>query len=240
MSHQNSSHVIGQLKNFQQVAFLEPNDKRLSPPKGIDPREWATHLAHISAREPGNLLNHVRRIYLHTALNENNQLFGAMLDLYLVLGDKGDRLRQRLLNLTNNLLSQNMQDLFISHQKKGLLSNQPLPPNQYAVLGNFFSGGVRLVLQQKAEPEPSREHDPLELAREELNYGDISVAQQILEEALLQNPKRLGLHYGLLEIYKHTQSLDHLISMKEQLGDDVTIARAAWNQMQKTLEGMTN
>jgi hypothetical protein len=237
MPHIHASHAIGDFSHLQQTAFLEPDGNSLSPPKKIDPEKWATHLAHISAQEPSNLLNHVRRIYLHFALDQVNPLFGAMLDLYLALGNKGERLRHRLLNMTNTLLPQEMQDLFITHQRSGLQFNQPLPPNQYSVLGNFFSGGMRLVTQQNAETQaPSREHDPLELARDELNYGDITVAQQILEEALLQTPQRLGLHYGLLEIYKHTQSLNDLIAMRGRLGDDVTIAEAAWNQMQKSLE----
>jgi hypothetical protein len=240
MPADHTHHTIGAFRHLLQTAFLEPNNKQLSPPATVDPDQWATHLAHLASLEPGNLLNHVRRIYLHLALNEPNELYGAMLDLHLVLGDKGERLRHRLLKIARNLLPQEMRDLFISHQHTGLQSHQPLPPSQYSVLGNFFTGGIRLVTQQTADIQPNgRETDPLELAREELNFGDICVAQQILEEALLQSPRRLGLHYGLLEIYKHTQSIDDLLAMKKRLGDDIAIAQSAWNQMQKTLEHKT-
>ncbi len=237
MSPTLSSPSSSDLSHLQQTAFLEPTDNRLSPPTKVDPVLWATHLAHISAQEPGNLLNHVRRIHLHLAHKQPEELFGAMMDLYLALGDKGIQLRHRLLKHASKLLSQEMQEIFINHQQEGLQPQQPLPPCAHSVLGNFFTGGLRLVTPQKAENQPaSREIDPLELAREELNYGDITVAQQILEEALLQSPKRLGLHYGLLEIYKHTQSLDDLLAMRERLGDEIGIARAAWNQVQKGLE----
>jgi hypothetical protein len=160
-----------------------------------------------------------------------------MLDLYLALGDKGERLRQQLLRKARKLLSQEEHYLFLSHHQQGLQSHQPLPASPYSVLGNFFSGDMHLIKVQKAEPEPvSREIDPLELAHQELNYGDITVAQEILEEALLKSPQRLGLHYSLLEIYKHTRSLDCFLAMKRRLGDGPTIAQTAWNQMQKTLE----
>lgn len=216
---------------------MQPGDMRLSPPKGVDPDQWAAHLAHISAREPGNLLNHVRRIYLHLLRKQQNALYGAMLDLYLALGDKGERLRHQLLNKASKLLSQQEHELFLTHHREGLQSDQPLPASQHSVLGNFFSGGMRLVEEQQTGQEPhSKDIDPLELAKEELDYGDISVAQQILEEALLKSPQRLGLHYGLLEIYKHTRSLDDLLSMRARLQDDIAIARTAWNQMQKALE----
>jgi hypothetical protein len=203
----------------------------------VDHDQWATHLAHISSREPANLLNHVRRIYLHLGRKESDALYGAMVDLYLALGEKGAGLRHNLLQQTRNLISQEQYELFFNHQQQGLKSHQTLPTSQHSVLGNFFSTKKRLVIESKVEQAPAeREIDPLELAREELNYGDITVAQQILEEAVLQSPKRLGLHYSLLEVYKHTRSLDDLLSMKARLGDNIGSAQSAWNQMQKTLE----
>lgn len=237
MSPDQAPHHIGELRQLKQAVFLQPSDNRLSPPVGVDPDQWATYLAHISAREPANLLNHVRRINLHLALKQSDPLYGAMLDLYLALGDKGGRLRHHLLQKARGLLSQERRDLFLTHSQQGLKSHQTLPASQYSVLGNFFSGEMSLVTEQSLDQQSAdREIDPLELARQELDFGDISVAQQILEEALLQSPKRLGLHYGLLEIYKHTRSLDDLLAMKERLGDDVEIAQSAWNQMEKTLE----
>lgn len=220
-----------------EVYFQEPSNQGLKIPKGINPERWATHLAYLSAREPANLTNHVRRIYLHLKLKQPDALYGAMLDLHLVLGDKGGSLRGSLLRKAKNLLAKKHYNLFRSHNTQGLRRTQLLPASQHSVLGNFFSGGRNLVSELKTQSKPSEKGvDPLELAREELNYGDIAVAQQILEQALLQSPKRLGLHFGLLEVYKHTRSLDDLLNMKEQLGDGVAIAQAAWNQTQRLLE----
>ncbi len=231
------SHAIDKPRLSSQVVFHEPSDNRLSPPKGVEPNQWATHLAHIAAREPGNLLNHARRVYLHLALKQPNALYGAMLDLYLTLGEKGGHLRQHLLQKASKLLSPEEHDLFLTHLQQGLQPHQPLPACQHSVLGIFFSGAKPLVTEQNAEHHPAnREIDPLELAKQELDYGDISVAQQILEEALMKSPDRLGLHYSLLEIYKHTRSLDDLLAMKKRLGDNSAAAQAAWNQMQKTLQ----
>jgi hypothetical protein len=222
---------------FVQAAFLDIPAWSLTPPKDFDLKQWATHLAHRSAQEPRNLLHHVRRIYLHIALKEPKELYGALLDLYLALGDKGERLRLRLFAKAKPLLPQEQTELFTRHQESGLQTQQPLPPSQHSVLGNFMTGAKRLTTQQSVTGKPTEwAGDPLELAREELNFGDISVAQQILEEAVMQSPQRLGLHYGLLEIYKHTHSLEDLISMRARLGDDLGLAQSAWNQTQTALE----
>jgi hypothetical protein len=202
--------------------------------------QWATHLAHTSSREPDNLLNHVRRVFLHLELRQSDPLYGAMVDLYLVLGDKGENLRHNLLKQSKGQLSPELYDLFLTHFKQGLQPHHSLPASQHSVLGNFFSGGMRLVSEPIVEQEPDiREVDPLELAREELSYGDVTVAQKILEEALIRSPKRLGLHYSLLEIYRHTRSLDDLLNMQERLGDGIQSAKAAWNQTKKALVGMS-
>jgi hypothetical protein len=222
---------------FQQVVFHESDIRGLGIPRGVDLDRWATHLAHLSAREPGNLLNHVRRFYLHLARRQADGLYGAMLDLYLVLGDKGSSLRGRLLRESRKLLPQERFDLFLTHYKKGLQRNQPLPASRYSVLGNFFSGRMTLVSERKSLKEQVRERvDPLEQAREELNYGDVATAQQILEAALLRMPQRMELHLELLELYSHTRSLSDLVKMQTRLGEDVEIALAAWDQTRSKLE----
>jgi hypothetical protein len=163
-----------------------------------------------------------------------------MVDLCLVLGDKGENLRHNLLKQSRGQLSPELYDLFLTHFKQGLKPHHPLPASQHSVLGNFFSGEMRLVSEPIFEQESDvREVDPLELAREELSYGDVAVAQKILEEALIQSPKRLGLHYSLLEIYRHTRSLDDLLNMQERLGDSIQSAKAAWNQTKKALVSMS-
>ncbi|MEJ2590778.1 MAG: hypothetical protein P8178_05135 [Candidatus Thiodiazotropha sp.] len=220
-----------------QTAFMEPRDNRLGLPRGVNTERWATYLAHRCAREPGNLLNHVRRFYLHLARRQSDALYGALLDLSLVLGDKGSNLRGRLLRKARDLLAREHYDLFLTHYKHGLQNNQPLPPSRHSVLGNFFSGRMTLVKPPVSQKEPVRERiDPLVQAREELTYGDVETAQRILEAAVLRLPHREELHLELLELYTHTRSLDDLVRIQTQLGDDVAVARAEWERTRSMLE----
>jgi hypothetical protein len=232
-----SPYSLRELNLSRQVVFNEPNNKGFGVPRDVNPDRWATYLAHLSAREPGNLLNHVRRIYLHMARGQSDELYGAMLDLCLVLGDKGGSLRGRLLHDAKKLLLREHYDLFLTHYKHGLQRNQPLPASRHSVLGNFFSGRMTLVKQQKSLKQPARERvDPLEQAREELNYGDVATAQRILEGALLRLPERVELHMELLELYTHTRSLSDLLKMQARLGDDVAVAQTEWDNTRELLE----
>ncbi|MEJ2619251.1 MAG: hypothetical protein P8163_03110 [Candidatus Thiodiazotropha sp.] len=203
----------------------------------MEPQLWSNHLAYRSAREPENLLNHVRRIYLHLETNQTEELYGAMLDLFLVLGDRGSALRKRLLKKAKSRLPSDTFEMFANNLKEGLRKNQPYPTSPYSVLGNFFDEGLSLFDEVgPSEAESGKSADPLELAHEELTFGDISVAQEILEKAILASPERMGLHFGLLEIYKHTRSLSDLIRMQQQLGEHTDIAKTSWKKTRQYLE----
>ncbi|MCG7985810.1 MAG: hypothetical protein JAZ20_17070 [Candidatus Thiodiazotropha weberae] len=220
-----------------QLTFHEPTHQGLKLPKEVEPRLWANHLAYRSAREPENLLNHVRRVYLHLQLKQAEALYGAMLDLFLVLRDKGESLRNGLLNKAKTVLESDAFELFAKNLKQGLQKNQPYPISQHSVLANFFDGGLTLVdLDAESNEHAGGRIDPLEVAQEELTFGDIEVAQEILEKALLSSPERMSLHIGLLEIYKHTRSLSSLLEMQDRLGDHIKVAQSAWMETRYYLE----
>jgi hypothetical protein len=220
-----------------QVIFHEPRNQGLKIPEAVEPEQWATHLAYLSAREPGNLVNHVRRIYLHLELKQPDPLYGAMLDLYLILGDKGASLRRRLLRMSKSDLPADLYTLFASNWEQGLKRSQSFPISQYSVFGNFMQGEFKLIDEGSAVKQTRvKQMDPLDMAHEELTFGDISVAQAILEDAILATPHRMGVHYSLLEVYKHTHSLSDLLKMQEKLGDNVSVAQSAWKQTREYLE----
>jgi hypothetical protein len=67
------------------------------------PRVWcdrrtSDYLAHCVARNPRDLRAHARRIAVHHALGEYLDLAAAVIDLFIVLGDKGTSLKRLLFN----------------------------------------------------------------------------------------------------------------------------------------------
>jgi hypothetical protein len=65
-------------------------------PKVWCDRRTADYLAHCVARNPGDLRAHARRIAVHHALGEDQELAAAVIDLFIVLGDKGVALKRLL------------------------------------------------------------------------------------------------------------------------------------------------
>jgi hypothetical protein len=66
-------------------------------PKVWCDRRTADYLAHCVARNPRDLRAHARRIALHHALTEDDDLAAAVIDLFIVLSDKGASLKRLLL-----------------------------------------------------------------------------------------------------------------------------------------------
>ncbi len=60
-------------------------------------RRTADYLAHCIVRNPRDLRAHARRIAIHRALGEDEDVAAAVVDLFIVLGDKGASLKRLML-----------------------------------------------------------------------------------------------------------------------------------------------
>jgi hypothetical protein len=74
------------------------NISAINLPKVWRDRRTADYLAHCIARNPRDLRAHARRIAVHHARGEDQDLAGAVIDLFIVLGDKGKSLKHLLLD----------------------------------------------------------------------------------------------------------------------------------------------
>jgi hypothetical protein len=73
------------------------NISAINLPKVWRDRRTADYLAHCIARNPRDLRAHARRIAVHHARGEDQDLAGAVIDLFIVLADKGASLKRLLL-----------------------------------------------------------------------------------------------------------------------------------------------
>lgn len=170
------------------------------------PEEWRKplyeHLSHCIARNPKDLRSHVRRILLEKARNSNQGLFASLIDLFLVLENKGLSLRQRMLHIAQDSLTEEQNDKLEGSLARGLQPTE-YPELEWCILCQGILGTRSLVLVKETTIDQTR--DPLVEAREYLEYSQLDNARILLEQAILAAPERIDLHMELLDIFRLTQ-----------------------------------
>lgn len=217
--------------------FLIARWRGLSPPPRVSPSRFEDYLAHAVARYPGDLKAHTRRIYYYARVGNGAGVFGALLDLFLVLGSRGVALRRRLFDSARRYLTADQRALFVAHYLRGIDRSEPLPATSYSILGNFFSGTLRLV-NSSARTAPSGclgIRDPLAQARDLWSYGQQEQARYLLENLLLASPLREDVNEELLNLYVRTADREAFRRMVKRLNDRRTALPEAWKEVAEQL-----
>ena len=181
---------------------LLPQTRRLLrdfPVAGLE-RPYLQHLEQRILRNPRDLLSHVRRLFLASALRDRDSIMGALADLFLVLGQHGWNLRARLLGLVEDQLTPQQYGFFVAHLENGLDATEAMPDIQQSRLSKRVFGTTKIVARSK---DDSRIADgPVSLARESLANGQYDVALVLLEGALDSDPGDKDVCEELLRLYR--------------------------------------
>ncbi len=197
-------------------------------------RELKAHFSHAVMRTPGDLRLHVQRLLLH-ADTHDPAILGALCDLYQVLKDRGAPLRRRMLALARPLLCRIDHQALRQRLEKGAQVHAPTPSRtQEAVLDAGITGTTRLI--DKRSPQQLPGEDPLDSARQQLEYGQAELARETLERAVLMDPARLDLHLALLEIYRHLRDRHHVEAVWQSLQGIHNPAATEWRRLLNQLE----
>lgn len=92
--------------------------------EGAD-RAMLNHLAAHIETKPSDLLGHTRRILIAIDLKEPDELFGALVDLFIAKGDSAVNVRANLLQRATGLLSTAQQSFLRQHLVNGLTPQTP-------------------------------------------------------------------------------------------------------------------
>lgn len=196
---------------------------------GADGNEVQDYFAHLIARYPGDLRTHVQRINFHVARGGAERTYGALLDLFIALGAKGESLRKRMLQTAHPILTAETFELFSVNFERGISSTDVTPTTGSSVLTKGVQGTSQLVTRMDANHASSQ--DALAEAHACLEYGQISEAQSILEQALLAQPEREALHQDLLEIYQSTGDRQRFYEMLDALDKNQNPYSELWELM---------
>ena len=183
-----------------EVSLLPPTRRLLRdfPVPGLE-QPYLRHLEQRVARNPRDLLSHVRRLYLAHALGDVATITGALTDLFLVLGTHGYRLRRRLLELVRPQLTAKQLVFFEKHLEHGLDGNEAIPEIPMSRLSKHILGTTRIV--HRPQTDSPNSDSPVQLARDSIAKGHYDVAQAVLEGALESDPGNTEVSKALVELY---------------------------------------
>ncbi len=190
-------------------------------------------LSHRVSRTPHDLKVHLHRIIASHYSRQPESLYGALLDLFIVLDKKGFLLRQRLFNK----FSVSLQEFQLTALKQTLVLGaaklESLPHSRCSRFSKGVVGSTHLVIKTG---EPSQhQFSVLDEARDLIDSGLIEDARMILEQALIQQPDDEHVSRELLELYKCTKNTYAFVAIYAQLNDHSLALASEWDVLAETL-----
>lgn len=182
--------------------FWREEFAKLKLPANADPQGVYAYLTRQVCRRPGKLQFHVCRIQA-AALLDQEAVYAALLDLFWILGEKGQSLKQRVVGWAQGRLDADrlaaLQECLTGGLKVRQLPFSPRSALHSGMWGQEVNLPSRTVETRK---------DPLVAARLCLELGQLDQAQEILTEQLKAKPDCLEVKQALLEIYLATQNAE--------------------------------
>lgn len=227
--------IINQeINDFIAPCFCNKEHWIKSPPNH-DVEIIADYLDHQVSKKPFDLTSHLQRFSLHRYHKHPEKTYAALLDLFIVLGNKGLPLRQRLLCQASRVIAREHYH-FLSATLPDVFSvtcDTPLHHLSVLSMGRMLE---KEIVQQVCSADVPNNETPLQIAQDLLNSGQIRQAQEILESALLVTPDHHDTSYELLQIYHHTQDRESCIQMLKKLSAEKLAAREQWVDLIITLD----
>ena len=217
---------------------LLPETRRLVP--NFQTSGWLAHYPHFLEkkihRNPRNLLSHVQRTLLHHSKSDANATYGALIDLYLVLGSRGRALRKNLLEKTKALFSENQLSFLSQHLDSGLKAEHLTS----AISGTCLSAGTDgdLMIVNRTDIDKAENANPLMLAREYLKQKDPSTARTLLEGSLQTDPGQEDNCEELLKLYRDHSMRDAFLKTYSTLIGRQLASSEKWQETEQFFQGV--
>lgn len=211
-------------------------------------RRWNLHLngpvigtfdalAQAVAAQPAALEWHLRRIHYCYSLRDGDELFGALLDLFIFLGGRGHALRRRLLAGARDLLRPAEFAALESSLSEGRMPTETERPcSPQSVLSEGLQGSLELVKPLSPTGQGAL-RDALVEAREFIEFSQLEQARDVLEVALLRQPLREDLQHELLALYRATRDEESFVRMRENLREALGTVPADWDRLDRPKGG---
>lgn len=230
------------LRSATQTTQVTETDSYLDygPLVGLNPEEWflvsfnndldidfaqydrraVDYLAHRVVRNPTDLSTHVMRIQLLIRVKDRHGLYGALLDLFIALNQKGYRLRKRMLMLAHPCLRTKHFELLFHYLKSSQDVDVCITSVESSVLSKGYIGDRHFISTScRQEKDTFAAQNVMQQVNDCIEYGQVDEARILLESAIVKEPWQQELHNNLLEIYWATRDLNGCQIMYERLSD---------------------
>lgn len=212
------------------VLFDIAGNRRLSLPDLASPYAGAVYLGHRILENPSDFRSHVQRILLLIDKGDELDLQCALVDLFIALGDKGEGLKQRLVDLATPRLSRTAMAFLKQHLKTGLRPWATAVSRMRSSLLSLGFSGVHELVRRRDKVRSSAYANAIEEARDCLEYGQVDAAREVLERALRREPGNDMVAAELLEVYQYTRDDERLTIMRQFLIDTLPRLPAGWRK----------
>ena len=101
----------------------------------------------------------------------------------------------------------------------------------YTVLTSGWESSNELSLVQDNTSSSKEEYDPLQVARDYIEYSQLEEAVKVLEQAIIDDPQRTELHADLIELYQSTADYNAFNKMQLALEKVNHPMQAQWDAL---------
>ena len=189
-------------------------------------------LGHQVARKPEDLLAHVQRIRVAARHQLSPFLYGALLDLFIVLGSRGYELRKHMLEFVSDKLETGAKSHLDSVLENGIRSSDAIENPGVSVLSKGITGRVDFVDEVSTASQQGYE-DPLEQALSCLESSQLDVARQVLEDAIFAGVSNTEQQQLLLDLYRKADDKLNFSVLYSSLDETSNAAPEAWEELAK-------
>lgn len=187
-------------------------------------------MAQKIARSPTDLQLHLKRIDFCSQQDNHSGIYGALLDLFTVLQEKGRPLRKRLLQKYSAQLESEQRSILYECLSGKPDNERVIPFSKESMLSDGRTGTLKLLSKQKLVNR-IQPRDVVEDARELINFGQVGKATVLLKKALLVNPEREDIGRELMIIYHHSHNYSAVEKILQSTKRLPLALRAQWNEL---------
>lgn len=192
------AHLVQSLRAYPFEPALLPREHALLPDYPV--RSWRRELRRflrgVVMRNPRDLLAHTQRVLLELRVGDADACFGALIDLFIVLGPRGRALKRDLLRQTRPLLGIERTVFLYRHLKHGLTANDVFPAGSPSCLASGVTGRTEFL------HTPDRGGGGQSVSSGALSGEDLEPLRLYLEHVVESDPGDAGHVAALLEIYR--------------------------------------